>query len=169
MDFLELIHTRRSIRKYQNKDVPTEIIKEVIAAGTSAPSAGNQQPWHFIVITDREVLDTVPDIHPHAKMAKEATAAILVCADPSLEKYKGFWVQDCAACTQNILLAIHAKGLGAVWTGVYPREERMENFRRLLKIPGDIIPFAFIPMGYPAQESSKADRYKEERVHYNKW
>jgi nitroreductase len=169
MDFLEFIHTRRSVRKYQDTEVPMETIKEIIAAGTSAPSAGNQQPWHFIIITEKKLLIRIPDIHPHAKMAEDAPVAVLVCADPSLEKHKGYWVQDCAACTQNILLAVHAKGLGAVWTGVYPREERMENFRKLLKIPDNIIPFALVPMGYSVQEPSKADRYKEERVHHNKW
>jgi nitroreductase len=169
MEMLELIHTRRSIRKYQDKPVEMEIIKEIIAAGKSAPSAGNQQPWHFVVITDRGLLTKVPDIHPHAQMAREAPAAILVCGDPSLEKHKGYWVQDCAACTENILLAVHAKGLGAVWTGIYPREERAENFRKLLNIPGEVIPFAFIPLGYPAQEAGRVDRYREDRVHYERW
>lgn len=169
MDLIELIHTRRSIRKYQDKPVELEIIKDIIAAGTSAPSAGNQQPWHFLIITDRSLLAKVPDIHPHAQMAGEAPAAILVCGDPELEKHKGYWVQDCAACTENILLAVHAKGLGAVWTGVYPREERAENFRKLLNIPDGIIPFALIPLGYPAQEAGRVDRYKDERVHYERW
>lgn len=169
MDMLELIHTRRSVRNYDDKDVPIEVIKEIIEAGTSAPSAGNQQPWHFVVITDRAVLKKVPDIHPHAKMAEEAHAAILVCGDPTLEKYPDFWVQDCAACTENILLAVHAKGLGAVWTGIYPREERAESFRELLNIPNHIIPFAFIPMGYCVQELKRADRYREDRVHLDRW
>lgn len=169
MESLELFHTRRSIRKYQERAVPPDIIREIIAAGTSAPSAGNQQPWHFVVITERALLERVPDIHPHAAMVKEAPVAVLVCGDPSLEKHKGYWVQDCAACTQNILLAVHAKGLGAVWTGIYPREERAENFRRLLNIPEHVIPFALIPIGYPAQVGRRVDRYQEERVHYERW
>jgi nitroreductase len=169
MDFLDLIHTRRSVRKYQDTEVPMDIIKEIISAGTSAPSAGNQQPWHFIVITDRAILRRIPDIHPHAKMAEEAPAGILVCGDPSLEKHKGYWVQDCSACTQNILLAIHAKGLGACWTGIYPREERMKKFRKLLNIPGHINPFAFIPLGYSVQELKRSDRYNAERVHLDRW
>ena len=169
MEMLELIHTRRSIRKYQDRPVDMDTIKEIISAGTSAPSAGNQQPWHFVVITDKGLLTKVPDIHPHAQMAADAPAAILVCGEPALEKHKGYWVQDCAACTENILLAVHAKGLGAVWTGIYPREERAENFRKLLNIPGGVIPFAFIPFGYPAQEAGRVDRYSEERVHYDRW
>jgi nitroreductase len=169
MESLELFHTRRSIRKYHERAVPQDIIREIIAAGTSAPSAGNQQPWHFVIITERALLERVPDIHPHAAMVREAPVAVLVCGDPSLEKHKGYWVQDCAACTQNILLAVHAKGLGAVWTGIHPREERAENFRRLLNIPEHVIPFALIPIGYPAQEGRRVDRYQEERVHYDRW
>lgn len=169
MDMMELIHTRRSVRKYQERPVERDLIQKVIAAGTSAPSAGNQQPWHFIVVTDPVLLKRVPDVHPHAQMAAEAPAGILVCGDPSLEKHKGYWVQDCAACTENILLAVHAQGLGAVWTGIYPREERAENFRKLFNVPEGIIPFAFIPIGYPAQETRRADRYREDRVHYDRW
>ncbi len=169
MDLLDLIHTRRSIRRYLDKPISIETMKEIISAGTSAPSAGNQQPWHFVVITDKDILKQVSDIHPHAKMARDAAVAIVVCGEPALEKHKGYWVQDCAACTQNILLAVHAKGLGAVWCGIYPREERAENFRRLLGIPEGVIPFALIPIGYPAEEKERIDRYREDRVHYNRW
>ena len=111
----------------------------------AAPSAGNQQPWHFIVIRDRAVLNAIPGFHPHAGMALHAPVGILVCGDPALEKHPGYWVQDCAAATENLLLAVAAKGLGAVWCGVYPKPERVEGFTRLLGIPAPVTPFAFVP------------------------
>jgi len=135
----------------------------------SAPSAGNRQPWHFMVITEREILNRVPDINSHAAMAREAPAAILVCGDLNLKYYPGSWVLDCSAAVQNLLLAAHAMGMGAVWTGIYPRRERIEGFRRLMGLPEHIVPLAFVPLGYPAQELPRENRYKEERVHYNRW
>lgn len=169
MDALEVINTRRSIRKYKEGEISKETINKILEAGMSAPSAINEQPWHFVVITEKNILKKIPEIHPHASMATKATIAILVCGDLNLEKAKGFWVQDCSAATQNILLAIHALGLGAVWTGVYPRQKRIDGFRKLFNLPENIIPFAFIPVGYPAEKPFKADRFKKERIHYNKW
>lgn len=169
MDALETIRTRRSIRKFKNKKVADELIREILNAGMSAPSAGNEQPWHFIVVKDRSILDEVPKYSPYAGMVKEADFAILVCGDTKLEKYRGFWIQDCSAAVQNILLAAHALGLGAVWTGVYPMMDRAEGFRKHLNIPNDVMPLAFIPVGYPAEEAGAVDRFREERVHYDRW
>jgi len=169
MDAIEAIHTRRSIRKFQDKPVSPDLVKEIIKAGTSAPSAGNEQPWHFVVVTDRALLDRIPEVHPYAAMSREAQVGILVCGDLSLEKYLGYWVQDCSAAIQNMLIAIHALGLGAVWTGVYPTEDRVPNFRKMFDLPDNIVPLAFVPIGYPAQELPPQDRYKEERVHHNRW
>ncbi|WP_027178284.1 nitroreductase family protein [Maridesulfovibrio bastinii] len=170
MDVFEAIYNRRSIRKYeQGKDISPELIKEIIGAGMMAPSAGNAQPWQFIVVDDREILDSVKDINPYAAMAGQAPLGILVCGDLSLEKYPGFWVQDCAAAVQNILLAIHAKGLGAVWTGVYNNDARVKGFTEKFNLPENVIPHAFLVVGWPAQESKPKDRFKEERIHLNKW
>jgi nitroreductase len=169
MDCLEAIRTRRSIRAYTQEKVPAELITKVLEAGMYAPSASNQQPWQFVVITDKKVLKKVPDIHPYATMVTGASAAILVCGDTSLEKSKGYWVQDCAAATQNILLAAHALGFGAVWTGVYPRQERVDGFRKLCKLPSHVIPLALLPIGYPAQKPGTAQRFKQERIHSNTW
>jgi nitroreductase len=103
-------------------------------------------------------------------MCLQAPAAILICGDPSLETFPGFWVQDCSAAAQNLLLAAHARGLGAVWTGIYPMEERIEGFRRLFGIPDSVVPMALIPIGYPAQQLPPKDSYREERVHFgSKW
>ena len=135
MDALEAIRTRRSIRKYEDKPVPEELVQSILAAAMSAPSANNTQPWHFVVITDRKLLAEVPKINPYAKMARNAPLAILVCGDVTLKQVPGYWVVDCAAAVENLLLAAHALGLGAVWTGVYPRQQRMDGLRRLLAAP----------------------------------
>ena len=169
MDALEAILTRRSVRKYTEKEIDDTCIQQLIEAAVSAPSAGNQQPWHFIIIDDRRILDKIPEFHPHAKMLKQAQKAILVCGDINLEKYKGYWMLDCSAATQNILLAARALGLGACWLGVYPREERIIKLRELLGIPENVIPFSLISLGYPAEKQEKIRREYKSRIHYNKW
>ena len=169
MDALDAIHTRRSIRKYEDKPVPEELLEAVLSAAMSAPSACNAQPWHFVVITDRAVLKQVPKINPHAAMAADAPAAILVCGDVSLELSSGYWVVDCSAAVENLLLAAHALGLGAVWTGIYPRDDRMQGFSQLLNLPQNVIPHSLIPLGYPAEQPPRQDRYKKERVHFDRW
>lgn len=169
MDVFEAIYTRRSIRKYEDKVISEDLVKELLGAAMMAPSAGNAQPWQFVIVDDREKLDGIPEYSQYAVMAKHAPLGILVCGDLSLEKYPGYWVQDCSAAIQNLLLAIHAKGLGAVWTGVYPMEERVEGFKKNFNLPEKVIPLGFIVIGWPAQESKKKDRYKEERVHKNSW
>jgi nitroreductase len=169
MDALDAILTRRSIRQYRDTPVPEELIEKVLAAAMSAPSARNAQPWHFVVVTDREILRQVPKVNPNAPMAEHAPAAILVCGDLRLELSAGYWVVDCAAAAQNLLLAAHALGLGAVWTGVYPRESRMEGFRRLLGLPEQVKAHSLIVLGYPAERPPPQDRYRRDRVHRNRW
>jgi len=169
MDALEAILTRRSIRQFTAQPVPDSVLETLLRAAMSAPSAGNQQPWHFVVITDRQRLDSVPAIHPHSAMLKQAPLAILVCGDDWLETNKGYWVQDCSAATQNILLAVHASGLGGVWLGIYPRQERVEAFRQLFGLPGHITPLSMIAVGYPAESIPPADRYDSSKIHHNKW
>jgi len=169
MDAMKAILSRRSIRKYKKKPVSDELVKNLLEAAMSAPSAGNEQPWHFIVINDPQILSEIPTFHNHAEMLKEASLAILVCCDEDLEKHKGMGVQDCSAATENVLIAVQAHGLGAVWLGVYPRNERVEGLRKLLNIPGHIIPFSLISIGYPAEQKPRANRYNESRIHHNKW
>jgi nitroreductase len=162
---------RRSIRKYTEQPVPDDLVHRLLVAATSAPSANNQQPWHFVVIRERAVLDAVPSFHPYSQMLKQASDAVLVCGDPALQKdpIVDYWVQDCAAATENILIEAAALGLGAVWLGIHPRPERVAGMRRLLGIPDAIVPFALVPVGYPAEEKPPADRYDEARVHRNRW
>lgn len=169
MDAIEAIPSRRSIRKYTNDPLPDPVVNEILRAAMSAPSAGNEQPWHFVVIRDRETLDRIPEVHPHAQMIKEAQVAVLICGDLGLEKHKGFWVQDCSAATENLLLAANAKGLGAVWLGIYPREDRVDGLRRLLNIPRSVIPFALVPLGHPAEKKPKEDRFNINRIHLERW
>jgi nitroreductase len=169
MDTLEAIHTRRSVRRYQEKPVPEDLVKKLLAAATAAPSARNQQPWQFVVIDDRATLTEIARINPNAQMARTAPVAILICGDLGLETSPGYWVVDCAAAVQNILLAAHAMGLGAVWTGVYPRQERMDGLRRLIKLPEGIIAHSLVVVGYPAELPAPQNRFRPDRVHHNTW
>ena len=169
MDVMEAIKTRRSVRKYVKKPISEKIVKEVLEAAMSAPSAGNEQPWHFVLIDNPKILSKVPTFHNHAQMLKDAAIAILVCGDMQFDEHNGMWIQDCSAATQNILLAVRAKELGAVWLGIFPREERIKGMRELLKIPDDVVPFSLISIGYPIGEQRKIDRYNNKRRHKNKW
>ena len=163
------IYTRRSIRKYQKRPVEEQKIRELLKASMCAPSAGNEQPWHFIVLDDRKLISRIPEFHPYAAMVEEASHVVCVCADLNLQLYEGYWVQDCSAATQNMLLMAEELGIGSVWLGVYPREERMEGVSRLLKLPGNIVPFSLVALGYPAESKPANDKYFEERIHRNLW
>ena len=169
MEAMEAILSRRSIRKYTDQPVPGEVIDELMQAAMAAPTANNQQDWQFVVVTDREILDQIPQIHAYAQMAKEAPMAIVVCGDLKAAKLEAFWVQDCAAATQNILVAITAKGLGGVWCGVHPRQERVAQFQELLGLPQHVVPFCLIVAGYPAEQKPRSNRYDAAKVHHNRW
>jgi nitroreductase len=170
MDAIEAILSRRSIRKYEKKPVSKELIDELLTAAMSAPSAGNEQPWHFVVIQDPKILEEVPKCHPHASFLTEAPVAIVVCGVLQLAKWdKEWWAQDCSAATQNLLIAARAKGLGAVWVGIYPREERVKGIQKLLALPPDIIPLNIIPVGYPAEKRPSESRFQSSRIHYDRW
>lgn len=169
MEIIEGIFTRRSIRKYKDKKIPDEQVNILIKAAMHAPSARNQQPWHFVVVTERDILEKITKVHPYAKMLAEAQLAILVCGDETLELSQGYWVIDCSAATENILLAAHGIGLGAVWLGLHPREERKQAIRDLFKLPENIQPLSLISIGYPDEVKETPERFKPERIHYNKW
>ncbi len=169
MDFQKLIISRRSIRKYSGKTVTDNQVLDLIKAGMYAPSTMNKQPWHFIIIRDQNTFDEINKVHPHSKMLKIASVAILVCRDRNKEYMPDYGTQDCAACTQNILLAAHSSGLGAVWLGVFPRAERMKRIINLMDLPSGIEPFSLISIGYPAEEKDLPDRYQTDRIHYEKW
>jgi len=166
---MKCIYTRRSIRKYKDIEVEDHLMHEIIKAGMNAPSAGDEQPWHFILINDREMLAKIKKVHPYSRMLLQVKNAVLICGDPSLEKHKGFWIQDCAAAVQNMLLMIDYKGLGSVWLGIYPLKDRIDGVRKIFNIPEEIIPFAVLPVGYPDETKPENNKYDELRVHRNKW
>jgi nitroreductase len=141
----------------------------MLQAAMAAPSARNQQPWHFVVIRDRETLEKIAAMQSTAQMARHAPLGIVVCGDLTLDNESGYWVQDCAAATENILLWAHSHGLGAVWCGIYPREHRVKNYQALLGLPQGVVPMALVVVGYPAEELPPPDRFKPERVHYEHW
>jgi nitroreductase len=160
---------RRSIRKYTNQNVSDEDIKDLLHAGMAAPSAGNQRPWHFIVVRNRETLEQLAGVSPYAGCVKEAPVAIVVCGDLHLEVHKGFWVQDCAAAVENILICIEERGLGSVWIGLYPLQDRMIRVRQILDVPEAIHPFAILPLGHPGEKREPKNRFDPARIHIERW
>jgi nitroreductase len=167
MELMEAILTRRSIRRFRAESISQETITELLRAAMSAPSATNKQPWHFVIISERNQLDLIPKFHPYSSMLKQARVAIAVCGD--VVEQPNYWVQDCSAATQNILLAAHAKGLGAVWLGIYPRETRVKGLQQMLNLPDHIIPLSLVALGYPDEKKSPSDRYDQSKVHINYW
>jgi nitroreductase len=168
VDVIEAMITRRSVRAFLPDKVPGAVIEEILGAAMHAPSAGDEQPWHVVVIDDRTLLAQVPAINPSADFADKAPCGLLVCGDTSLDRFGGFWAADCAALTQNILLAAHAHGLGAVWTGVHPIEQRVAQMKRLLSLPAGIVPYSLVLLGKPARRLVPSeDRFRKERVHRN--
>lgn len=170
MELLEGLLTRRSIRKYvENKKVPDEMVMKILEAGMYAPSAVNKQPWHFIVIRNKETFRKIMDVHPYASMLKEADVAFLVCGDLKQAHGPGYWVVDCSAATQNMLLAIHGLGLGGVWVGIYPREQRSQAMKKIFRLPENIEPCALISCGWPAETKPHPQRFKMEKIHHETW
>ncbi len=169
MEAYEAITTRRSIRKYTNQQVPDELIHKILRAGMLAPSAHDHRPWQFIVINDQEKLLVIPRFHPYAEMLKQAPLAIVICGDKKFEKSVDYILLDCAATTENMLLAAHALGLGAVWLAVYPRQERIKGITALLQLPDSIVPVAMIALGFPAEQRITSDRFDPGRIHFNQW
>lgn len=169
MDAIEAILTRRSIRKFRKEPVTEEMLHAILQAAMFAPSARNQQPWHFVVVTSESLKRELMNAHPYASMLGEAPLAILVCGDTTLEKSPGYWPIDCSAATQNLLLAAHAVGLGAVWLGVHPRQERKDAIRRIFRLPANIEPFALVAVGHPDEQKEAPGRFRPERIRFNSW
>jgi nitroreductase len=166
-DFLDVIYRRRSIRKFTEAPIDEDLITDLLKAGMAGPSAMNSQPWEFIAITDPEVLKKFRSSLMFAK--QNYTAMICVCGSPRVQKNKAgsrFWVQDCSAATENILLAATALGLGSVWIGVYPVTIYTRQVRSILNIPEDVTPLGLIGLGYPAETKESRTQYEESRVHW---
>jgi len=169
MDVLEAILKRRSIRQYTPQPVTDEDLTDILKAAMYAPSAVNKQPWHFIVFRNPDTIRQVIEIHPNASMLVNAGAAILVCWDETLQHDIGYGPVDCAAATQNMLLTAHGKGLGAVWVGIYPRQQRMEAVHRIFQLPPHIKGFSIVSLGYPAEQKGFPERFNKTRIHSEKW
>jgi nitroreductase len=169
MEAFDALLGRRSIRRFGTAPVDETTLKRVLEAGMAAPSAGNQQPWRFVVLRDPQVRADIAALSPHARMLAEAPLGIVVCGDLDAEKHAGFWIQDCSAAVENMLLAAHALGLGAVWLGFYPREERWRGAQRVLGIPERIIPLAVLALGQPVERKDPAGRFEPSFVHLDRW
>ncbi len=170
-DAISVIMSRKSVRHFTGEAVSKEQLEQLLRAGMAAPTAMNKQPWSFVAVTERGQLDALRQGLPSAAVLEKAGAAIVVCAVPaeSLEGRTELALLDTAAATENILLAAEALGLGAVWTGIYPDGGRMEFLRRTLGIPAAVIPLNLIPIGHPTGVDKPKDKYKAEKVHWEKW
>lgn len=170
---LKWILERRSVRSFTGQSVDQATLEKIIRAGMAAPSAVNQQMWEFVVVDERAVLNSLCDALPYAKMLTQAPAAIIVAADLTRtfnnDPQSPFWIMDCSAATENILLAIHALGLGAVWTAVYPNPALVADVRRILHLPENIVPLNVVPLGHPADHEPAKDKWKPNLVHWNGW
>lgn len=166
---MDAILKRKSIRKYKDIKISDEIVEELLRAGMAAPSAGNEQPWEFIVLRNKDIMKKITEIHPYSKMLLNADVAIVVCGDEVKQVFEGYWVQDCSAATENILIKAEDKGLGAVWLGVYPLEDRVNKLKEILNLPESVIPLSIIPVGYPNEDKQAVDRFNKERIHYDRW
>lgn len=164
MDVLDAIFTRRSIRKYKSNEIPEDYIFKILKAGMCAPTSRNKRPWLFILIKNKKTLKEIGEFHPYGKMLKEAPLAIVVCGDLNLQENEGYIALDCAAACQNILLACHGTGLGACWVGIYPRKERINFIKNLLKLSQNILPIAIISIGFPAEKKEEIERFEKEKV-----
>jgi nitroreductase len=170
MDNITLEHllSRRSIRKYEDRRLSKEQVTMLLQAAMNAPSACNQQCWHFIVIEDRKKLNELSEIHGGYHTLKNAPLAILVCSEPGTAKLECFVDQDCAAATENILIAAEALGLGALWMGVNQTSPGDSVIiRNVLNIPEEIKPFSFVALGYPTEPAPLQNKYDESKIHYD--
>lgn len=170
-EVIKTIKNRKSVRHFSGESVSKEDLKKILESAMCAPTAVNKQPWSFVVITDRKILDALADSLPYAKMLTKAGAAIIICAIPE-KAYEGstdFAIIDCSLAGENILLTVESLGLGAVWTAAYPDAKRMNAVRTVLGIPQSIIPLNVIPIGVPTGEDKPKDKFDEKNIHWEKW
>ncbi|MDD4848649.1 MAG: nitroreductase family protein [Bacteroidales bacterium] len=168
---LNTIFNRKSVRNFTKDEVSHEQLELLLRAGMAAPTARNVQPWAFVAVTERAILDTLATYLPYAKMLFQAPSAIIVCGD--LEKLgdmkTDYWIMDCSAATQNILLAAESIGLGAVWTAAYPQSDRVDAVTRTLHLPDNFIPLCVIPIGVPTGVDQPKDKFKADNIHWQQW
>ena len=169
-DMIRTILSRRSIRRFRPGEVGEDVISLLLQCACAAPSAANSRPWHFIVVTDRQVLDRMADAHPYGKMLFQAQLAIVVCGDPTKNDYAArYWEEDCSAAMQNILLGATALGLGSVWLGVKHSPEREAAMRMILSVPDHIAIMGIAAIGHPDEEKEPHRGIDEGVVHRDRW
>ncbi|MBN1596206.1 nitroreductase family protein [candidate division FCPU426 bacterium] len=170
---IHIIHQRKSVRNYTEQAVARETVELLIRAGMAAPTAANKQPWAFVGITDQEIMKALAKGLEYGHMLNQAAAAIVVCGLPKLSmagRQQEYWIQDCSAASENILLAAESLGLGAVWIGVHPVSVRVKHVRTVLKIGDqDVIPLNVISIGYPQGQEKPKNKYQPEKIHWNTW
>ena len=170
---IENIVSRRSIRSYKDTPVDRKTIEMLLKAGMAAPSASNRQPWELIVVTNRDTLGQLVQAHPYAKMLIQAPVCIIVCGNRERfyqdEEVQGYWVQDCSAATENILVAAASLGLGTCWCGMFPARVTVGSVSKVLELPGGVIPLNLIALGYPNEDPPVKDKWRPDRVHWEQW
>jgi len=166
---LKVIHSRKSVRHYLDRKATKEDLLTLVKAGMAAPTAMDRRPWAFVIITDRAKLEELEAGLPYTGMLTKSGAGIVVCGILEKAPLGEVWVQDCSAATENILLAAESMGLGAVWTGAYPSQERMSHIRKVLDMPENIVPLNVIPVGYPVGDENPKDKFDPANVHWEKW
>lgn len=166
------IMTRVSVRNFTGEKISDEQIETLLRAGMAAPSAINKQPWAFVVIKDEAILAKLGEALPYSRCSNKPAIAIIPCGDLSKAipgEMAGFWINDVSAATENILLAAHAMGLGAVWTGLHPDMNRAKMVQEMLGMPEHIIPLCIVPVGIPAENPDVKDKFNTDNIHYNAW
>ena len=179
---MQNILNRKSVRSYTGDTIPAAIMENILRAAMAAPSGMNFQPWRFVVLTDKSQYETIFEGNGNMKKFMESGAIIVVCADttvtrptrenpdgPAVTRPNPMWRDDVAAATENLLLAVEAYGLGACWTACYPFTNTMEPVKRTLGLPATVVPYAVVPIGYPATENTPKDKWDPTRVHYDRW
>lgn len=179
---LNNIHQRKSVRTYSDKKIPDATVTELLKAAMAAPTGMNVQPWHFVVLTDTSQYDRIFAGNFNMRMFKESSVVIVLCADttvtrpphgnpdaPAVTTPNSIWRDDMGACTENLLLAVEAYGLGACWTACYPFPDRMNSIKQTLNLPPNVVPYSVVPIGYPRLDEKPKDKWKPEKVHYGRW
>ena len=166
------IMTRVSVREFTGEKISEAQLDTLLRAAMAAPSAINKQPWAFIVVTDEAKIAALGEALPYSRCSNKPAVAIIPCGDLSKAipgEMANFWINDVSAATENLLLAAHAMGLGAVWTGLHPDMNRAKMVQEMLGLPEHIIPLCVVPVGIPAEQPEIKDKYKPENIHYNEW
>lgn len=169
---IENLMTRVSVREFTGEKISAEQIDTLLRAAMAAPSALNKQPWAFVVVTDEKIIAQLGETLPYSRCSNRPACAFIPCGDLSKTiegDLAAFWINDVSAATENLLLAAHAMGLGAVWTGLHPDMNRVTMVQQLLGLPEHIIPLCVVPVGVPAEQPAVKDKYKPENIHYNGW